>query len=53
MRMEKKGRSRLREINDDEFDLRGMDLNRWRSRVLDRGEWASILREAMAKLKGL
>jgi hypothetical protein len=34
-------------------DLRNMGVERWRSRALDRTEWASIMREANAKRKGL
>jgi len=34
-------------INDVEDDLR----KRWRTKALNREEWASIIREAMAKLK--
>jgi hypothetical protein len=36
-----------------EDDLRNMDIKRWRIKVLDRVEWASIIKEAKAKLKGL
>jgi hypothetical protein len=49
----KKGRPRLRWINDVESDVRNMGIKRWRSRALDRIEWASIMRQAKAKLKGL
>jgi hypothetical protein len=48
----KKGRPRLRWI-DVESDLMNMGVKRCRSRSLDRTEWASIMREAKAKLKGL
>ena len=37
---------------DVELDLRNMDVKRWRTRALDRREWASVMREARAKLKG-
>jgi hypothetical protein len=33
-------------------DLRKPDVKRWRMKALDREEWASITREAKAKLKG-
>jgi hypothetical protein len=46
-------RSRLRWVDDVESDLRNTGVNRRRSTVLDRTEWASIMREAKAKLKGL
>jgi hypothetical protein len=32
--------------------LRKLGVKRWRKKALDRVEWASILREAKAKLKG-
>ena len=47
-----KGRARLRWINDLEDDLRKLGMKRWRKKALDREEWASIIREAEAKLKG-
>ena len=48
----RKGRPRLRWINDVEDDLRKLGMKRWRKKALDREEWASIIREAKAKLKG-
>jgi len=45
-------RPRLRWINDVEDDLRKLGVKRWRTKALDREEWASIIREAKAKLKG-
>jgi hypothetical protein len=45
-------RPRLRRINDVEDDLRKLGVKRWRTKALDREEWASIIREAKAKLKG-
>jgi hypothetical protein len=47
-----KGRPRRRWINDVEGDLRKLGVKRWRTKALDRAEWASILREATGKLKG-
>jgi hypothetical protein len=48
-----KGRPTLRWIDDVESDLRNLDVKRWRSRALDRTEWASNVREAKAKIKDL
>jgi hypothetical protein len=39
-------------INDVEYDLRKLGVKRWRKKALKRGEWASIIKEAKAKLKG-
>ena len=47
-----RGRPRLRRIDDVEDDLRKLGVKRWRAKELDREEWASIIREAKAKLKG-
>jgi hypothetical protein len=35
-----------------EDDSRNMGTKRWRIKALDRIEWASIIKEAKAKLKG-
>jgi len=43
-----RGRPRLRRINDVEDDLRNLR----KTKALDREGWASIVREAKAKLKG-
>jgi hypothetical protein len=48
----RRGRPRLRWINDVEEDLRKLGVKRWRTKALEREEWASILMEARAKLKG-
>ena len=47
-----RGRPRLRWINDVEDDLRKLGVKRWRTKALEREEWASITKEAKAKLKG-
>jgi hypothetical protein len=47
-----KGWLRLSWINDVEDDLRKLGVKWWRTKALDREEWASIVREAKAKLKG-
>jgi hypothetical protein len=35
-----------------EDDLRKLSVKRWRMKALERMEWASIVKEAKAKLKG-
>jgi hypothetical protein len=47
-----RGRPRLRWINDVEDDLSKLGVKPWKTKALDRVEWASITREAKAKLKG-
>jgi hypothetical protein len=47
-----RGRPRLRWINDVEDDLRKLWVKRWRTKALNREEWASIIMEAKVKLKG-
>jgi hypothetical protein len=47
-----RGRPRLRWINGAEDDLRKLGVKRWRTKALGRVEWASIVREGKAKLKG-
>jgi hypothetical protein len=47
-----KGRPKLRRINDVEDDLRKLGVKCWRTKALEREEWASIIKEAKAKLKG-
>jgi hypothetical protein len=45
-------RPRLWWINDLDDDLTKLGVKRWRTKALDRVEWASIIREAKTKLKG-
>jgi len=47
-----RGRPRLRWINDVEDDLRKLGMKRWRTKALEREEWASTIKEDKAKLKG-
>jgi hypothetical protein len=47
-----RGRPRLRWINDVEEDLRKLGVKQWRTKVLEREEWSSIIKEAKAELKG-
>jgi hypothetical protein len=49
----RRGRPRLRWLDDVEEDLRSMGVKRWKTKVLNREEWASTTKEAKAKLKGL
>jgi hypothetical protein len=44
-------RPRLRWIDDVEDDLRKLGVKRWTAKASDGEEWASIIREAKAKLK--
>jgi hypothetical protein len=46
-------RPRLSWTDDVEEDLRNMGIKRWRIKALDSVERASIIKEALAKLKGL
>jgi hypothetical protein len=41
-----RGRPRLRWTDDVEEDLRNMGIKRWGIKMLDRLEWASIIKEA-------
>jgi hypothetical protein len=47
-----RGRRKLRWINEAEDGLRKLGVKRWRTKALEREEWASIIKEAKAKLKG-
>ena len=47
----RRGRPRLRWINDVEDDLRKLSVKRWRMKALEREEWTSIIKKAKAKLK--
>ena len=46
-----RGRPRLRWITDVEDDLRKLVVKRRRKKAMEREEWASIIKEAKAKLK--
>ena len=46
-----RGRPRLRWKNDVEDDLRKRGVKRWRTKASEREEWASIIKEAKAKLE--
>jgi hypothetical protein len=46
-----RGRPRLRWIDDVDDDLRKLSIKQCRMKALDRHEWASIIKEAKAKLK--
>jgi hypothetical protein len=48
----KTGRPGLRWMDDVELDLKNMGMKRQRTGALDRIEWASVMREAKAKIKG-
>jgi hypothetical protein len=48
-----KGRPTLRWVDDVELAVRNMGVKGWRTRILDRTEWASVVREAKARLKVL
>lgn len=50
---EKQRRPRLRWTDDVELDLRNMGETKRRIRVLDRTQWAPVVREAKAKLSEL
>jgi len=50
---EKNERPILIWMDDVESDLKNKGVERWRTRALDRTEWASVVRAAKAKLKGL
>jgi hypothetical protein len=47
-----RGRPRLRSINDVEDDVRKLGVKRWRTKALEREEWASIIEGVEGKLKG-
>jgi len=42
-KLEGRGRPRLRWINNVEDNVRKLGVKRWRTKALDREEWASIL----------
>ncbi|KAJ4435630.1 hypothetical protein ANN_18246 [Periplaneta americana] len=47
------GRPKLRWLDDVQDDLVKAGIKRWRRRALEREDWAAILKEVKAKLKGL
>jgi len=47
-----RGQPRLRWINNVEDDLQKFSVKCWRTKALNREEWAPIIREDKAKLKG-
>jgi hypothetical protein len=46
-----RGRPRRRWINDVDDDLTELGVKRWRTKELEREEWASIIKETKANLK--
>jgi hypothetical protein len=38
-------------MNDVEHDLRKLGVKRWRTKALEREEWATIIKKSKAKLK--
>ena len=40
-------------MDEVEFDLRDMGIERWRTRALDKTEWTSVVRKETAKLEGV
>jgi hypothetical protein len=49
----KNERHRLRWIDSVQLDLKNMSVKQWRTRTLERREWATVKWEANAKDKGL
>jgi hypothetical protein len=43
---------RLRRMNYVKLELRNMGVKSWRTKVLGRIEWTSVVRETKAKLEG-
>jgi hypothetical protein len=42
----RKGRSRKRRLDDVQDDMIKMDVKRWRTKAMDRGEWRKICEAA-------
>jgi hypothetical protein len=40
-------------MDEVEFDLRDMGIERYRTRALDKAEWTCVVRKAKAKLEGV
>jgi hypothetical protein len=49
----RKGRPKLKWVDDVKLDLRNIGVKRWRTRTLGITEWATLMAEAKAKLRGL
>ena len=44
--------SELRWFDDVQADLKKAEIKRWRLKALDQNDWAAVMREAKARLKG-
>jgi hypothetical protein len=45
----RKGRPKLRWVDDSEADLKTLGVRGWRRKALDRDEWRDVLEEAKAR----
>jgi hypothetical protein len=45
----RRGRPRMRWLEDVEKDMREMKVRRWRQRAVDGGKWASVINEVKAR----
>jgi hypothetical protein len=48
-----KGRPGLRWLDDVELNFRNMGVKSWETRALERREWAYVVSEATAEIKGM